>query len=289
MLQAIRTSAGGYSVCLVRQDGGNRYEVVAIVSENEHVQSEGSISIHPTLLVEAMELAPVSIKDIGGDETTWEALGYYRHPVSVRQVAIAPVRVPDDELAYLLLIDALAWRDLDDPWQRLLLGQFATLLGTYLASPLPGDAIQKDRLRIRPRREIIAEEIENARTNELPLSLALIYLNRAEAVAGLGVKALGAAERAMQKALQEALLDGRLERFGELTYGVFHHEEVSDVEAWALSLQEQLAADTDHLAGGVSIGIALLHDRHTTPDALRADATEALREAFETGACTIIE
>lgn len=289
LLQAIRASAGGYSVCLVRQDGGNRYDVVAIVSEDEHVRAEKSISIHPSLLVEAMELAPVTVKDIGSEETTWEALGYYRHPVSVRQVAVAPVRVPDDELAYLLFIDALAWRDLDDPWQRLLLGQFATLIGTYLASPLPGDAIQKDRLRIRPRREIIAEEIENARTNELPLSLALIYLNRAEAVAGQGVKALGTAERALQKALQEALLDGRLERFGELTYGVFHHEEVSDVEAWALSLQEQLAADTEHLAGGVSIGIALLHERHTTPDALRADATEALREAFETGACTIIE
>ncbi|MEZ4702403.1 MAG: hypothetical protein R2834_18870 [Rhodothermales bacterium] len=289
MLQAIRSSAGGYTVCLVRHDEDFRYELVAIVSESPQALAAGSILIHPGVLDEALQMAPVSIKDIGSDEVTWEGLGYYRMPVSVRQAAIVPVRVPDDENAYLLIIDALAWRDLDDPWQRLLLGQFATLIGTYMASPLPGDAAQKDKLRIRPRREIIAEEMERARENGRSLSLALIYLNRAEAIADQGVKALGAAERALKKNLQQAAQTGRLERFGELTYGVFHDEDVTEVEAWALRLQEDLAADTEHLAGGVSIGIALLKDRHATPDDFRADATEALREAFETGACTIIE
>ncbi len=70
---------------------------------------------------------------------------------------------------------------------------------------------------------------------------------------------------------------------------MFHDNDVSAVEAWALRLQEDLGAGDDVLAGGVSIGIALLKERHTGPDEFRADATEALREAFETGACTIIE
>jgi hypothetical protein len=33
----------------------------------------------------------------------------------------------------------------------------------------------------------------------------------------------------------------------------------------------------------------MLGDRHETPEALREDATEALREAYETGTCTIVE
>jgi hypothetical protein len=80
-----------------------------------------------------------------------------------------------------------------------------------------------------------------------------------------------------------------LERFGELTYGIFREEPVSEVEAWALHLQDLLVREGDWFARGVSIGIAILNDRHVGPDSFRADATEALREAFETGACTIIE
>jgi hypothetical protein len=289
MLQAIGASAGGYTVGLVRQERDHRYEILAMVSESEQAVMSGEIEIHPALLVEALQMAPVSIKDIGTEDITWEALGYYRQAAPVRQAAFVPVRVPDDIFSYLLVIDALAWRDLDDPWQRLLLGQFATLIGTYMASPLPADAAPKDGLRIRPRREIIAEEMDRARESGHSLALALVYLNRAEEMAGQGVKALHAAERALERGLKAITPTGRMERFGELTYGVFHEDNAAGVEAWALHTQEALAAVGELLAGGVSIGIALLQDRHTSPDEFRADATEALREAYETGACTIIE
>ena len=38
---------------------------------------------------------------------------------------------------------------------------------------------------------------------------------------------------------------------------------------------------------GSRYAIALLPDRHQRPEALHADATEALREAYETGMCTM--
>ncbi len=39
----------------------------------------------------------------------------------------------------------------------------------------------------------------------------------------------------------------------------------------------------------MSVGIAMLDDRHDGPDELRSDATAALRESFETGECIILE
>jgi hypothetical protein len=131
--------------------------------------------------------------------------------------------------------------------------------------------------------------MERARTENHPLALALIYLNDAEEIAGESEKAIGVAERAMADRLEASSEGSRLERFGELTYGIFREEPVSEVEAWALHLQDLLVREGDWFARGVSIGIAILNDRHVGPDSFRADATEALREAFETGACTIIE
>ncbi len=217
-------------------------------------------------------------------------LGYYAAPVSVRQVAIAPIKAPGEEDSYFLLVDALGWQDLDDPWQRLMIGQFAALLGTFMSTPLTeGEAGEYIKPRVRPRRQIIAEEIVRARSANQPLALALIYLNRAEEIAQEGGKAISDAERAMGNRLELAVNDGRLERFGELTYGIFQDEDVSEVEAWALNLQDELVREGEHFTGGVSIGIALLQDRHKDADDFRADATDALREAFETGATTIIE
>ena len=55
------------------------------------------------------------------------------------------------------------------------------------------------------------------------------------------------------------------------------------------AVQRVMAEESGWLEGGVSIGIAVLQDRHEGPNDLRADATEALREAYQTGACTILE
>ena len=129
--------------------------------------------------------------------------------------------------------------------------------------------------------------MEQARARNQLLALALIYLNWAETLANKGVVA--EAEHLLAARLQQVTGHRRIERFGELTYGVFYDSDLPEVEAWGAQIQQALADETGLLEGGVSIGIALLHHRHERPEDLRADATEALREAYETGTCTILE
>ncbi len=290
MLNAVQASVDGYTACLIKREADGRCYVEAIVSQNPSSLGPKSIRMDELLDDDVIEGSAVIVRDIDAGTPAEEVLGYYASPVSIRQVAIVPIKAPGVEEAYFLLVDALSWQDLDDPWQRLMIGQFSTLLGTFMSTPISdangGEFIKP---RVRPRREIIAEEIQRARASHSPLALALIYLNRAEAIADAGGKAISNAERTMANRLELAVNGGRLERFGELTYGIFQDEDVSEVEAWALQLQDELVREGDCFEGGVSIGIALLQDRHKDADDFRADATEALREAYETGACTIIE
>ena len=290
LLNAVQASVDGYTACLIKQEKDGRCHVEAIVSQNPKTLGPKSLMLDGLLDGLVLDGSAVQVRDIDAGSSPEEILGYYKGPVAVRQVAIAPIKAPGDDENYFLIVDALGWQDLDDPWQRLMIGQFAALLGTFMSTPLTEDeAGEYLKPRVRPRREIIAEEIERARSGGQPLALALIYLNRAEEIADEGGKAISNAERAMADRLELAVQGGRLERFGELTYGIFQDEGVSEVEAWAVQLQEELGREGDHFDGGVSIGIALLQDRHKGADEFRADATVALREAFETGACTIIE
>ena len=292
MMNAIQASVDGNTACFVKKEGPETYTIEAIVSQNPQTIKVGSSSLSATLIEkEGMHDAAVTVLEIKGNTNSYESLGYYKTPVDIRQVAVARVKIPDNRDTYYLFIDALAWQDLDDPWQRLMISQFATLLGTYMATPqVDPQSGAADKLRLRPRREIIEEEIARARDNNEPLALALVYLNQAEVIAREGPKAVGDAEKAFEQLLLEIIDDVRIERFGELTYGVFHEDNVSEVEAWALLLQEEIENKGGfYFEKGVSIGIALLQDRHKNADDLRGDATEALRESFETGACTIIE
>ena len=119
------------------------------------------------------------VKDIDAGTPAEEVLGYYASPVSIRQVAIAPIKAPGVEETYYLMVDALSWQDLDDPWQRLMIGQFSTLLGTFMSTPITdASAGEFIKPRVRPRREIIAEEIERARAGNQPLALAPARIER---------------------------------------------------------------------------------------------------------------
>ncbi|PEN14401.1 hypothetical protein CRI94_05050 [Longibacter salinarum] len=148
---------------------------------------------------------------------------------------------------------------------------------------------EREETKPRPRREIIAEEMEAADRHGTDIALVLVHLNRAEAIARAGDDAVESAEASLRSRLQEASPEHRVERFGELTYGVFFYGGIDKVEPWAIDLQETMDAATGELEGGASIGVALRGRRHETPEALRADATEALKEAYETGTCTIIQ
>lgn len=290
-LQSIQAATGALTVCLLKQeDIEPRYHIEALVSRHSPVQREGSFMAKAPLLTASMGQQAVSVRHVGSSGVPLTSLGYYREPVGVRQVALAPVSRPNHPDMYVLVADATEDHLLDAQRQRALLAQFAQTLGTLLNAlepePAPdegaGDAV-------RPRREIIAEEMDRAREHEQPLALSLVFLNRAEVLADEGIGAVAAAERMLKRRLEEATPDGRVERFGELTYGVFYPGDATEVEAWAAQIQHELDDDEGPLEGGVSVGIALLRERHETPDALRADATEALREAYESGACTILE
>jgi GGDEF domain-containing protein len=143
----------------------------------------------------------------------------------------------------------------------------------------------------RPRGEIIAEKMQQARDEGHALALALVYLNRAEAVAERGEDEVRGAERAFRVRLRRALPEEgeRVERFGELTYGVFLRRARAEAERWAVTFQEEMDDARAPLEGGVSIGLAPMRGPEQSPEALRENATHALREAYTTGTCTILE
>ena len=292
LLNALQASVDGYTACLLKEDQNNRLVIEAVVSQNPQVVNVDS-SLSRAVFIDNHRIADaaVSVLDVSPRDIPFESLEYYRQPVDIRQIAVARVKIPDNAQVFYLTVDALAWQDLDDPWQRLMIGQFANLLGTFMATPqLDVRGVERIKQRIKPRREIIEEEMARSRSGDTPLALALIYLNKAEDVSDDGPKAVVDAEHALYEFLESALDDVRIERFGELTFGVFHEEDVSEVEAWALLLQEEVEHMDDYFfEKGISIGIAILQDHHKRADDFRADATEALRESFETGACTIIE
>ncbi|MFQ5569682.1 MAG: hypothetical protein ACE5G0_08395 [Rhodothermales bacterium] len=285
-LQALRAAVEARTVCLLKQeDFAPDYHVVALVGEENKARPGNTFSTTVPLLTASQAQQPVTVRHVGEGGIPEDSLGYRTEAGSVRQVALAPVPRRADPEAYVLLADTDEDDHLSRPRVRAVLAQFARLLGTLLA---PADVEWVEQL-VRPRREIIAEEMERARDQDQLLALALVYLNQAEAIADGGEAAVAAAERALETRLRHITKQGRIERFGELTFGVFYKGDVHDIEAWGTQVQRELATATGTLTGGVSIGIAVLQGRHQTPEELRADATTALREAYTTGTCTILE
>ena len=141
----------------------------------------------------------------------------------------------------------------------------------------------------RPRIEIVAEEMERAYAENAPLALALVHLNRADMLAEQGQDAVDDAEAALRDTLQEAAPQQRVERFGELTYGVFHRAHVDVVEEWTLTVHRGMLRASGLLKGGVSIGVAMMAARHKTANDFRGDGMEALKEAYQSGAPVIID
>lgn len=287
-LQSLRAAIDAQTVSLLKQeDVEPQYQIEAIVSLNSYARSGGSFSTRRPLLAGTSQ-HDVTVVDVNEDDLAQSDLGYYREPIKVRQVAIAPVPPSGDSSTYVLLADSMNETDLREPYRQGLLTQFASLLRSILDMIELDGTLDSTGAPVRPRKEIIEEEMDRVREMDRHLMFALVHLNDAEQVAAGGRIAVAAAERALEATLKKAS-DERVERFGELTFGVFKDEQEADAEKWAHELQNRLNSGRGALKGGVSIGIAVLGDRHETPELLREDATEALREAYETGTCTIIE
>ncbi|WP_072715434.1 hypothetical protein [Rhodothermus profundi] len=286
-LEALRAALEAQTVALlVQEDVSLEYRVLGISSVVSGVSAGQTFTAPVPLLAPSMVDRPVTVREVCDE--LYEALGYYTDvPPQVAELALAPIPFTREGALYFLVADAPESGRFDRLSASTLLVEFGRLLATVLE--LQQSRREAEARAYRPRREIIAEEMTRARRLGEPLALALVHLNRADAIATEGPVALAAAEQALKAALQESAPDQRIERFGELTYGVFYRAPVPEVEAWAARLQAQLAKAGGWLEGGVSIGVAVLQERHQTPEQFRADATEALREAYESGTCTILE
>ena len=293
-LHALGAALSAYTVCVLRQDvTGLRYDVEAIISQSSFARSHGRFSTQVPLLSKQAPQKHVTVERVGEAGLSSKNLGYYREPIAVRQIALARVPVGDQDKTYLLVADTREDADFGTPQHLRLLEQFTHLIGVLLETPTKKpeateeeatateDAVDGETLR--PRREIIAEEMTHARSEQSPLALALVYLN----LTGQDPAAIARAEAGLETHLRATTPDGRIERFGELTFGVFQQTSARHLADWAVQVQSTTSDSL--LPGELSVGIALLQDRHLTPNELREDATAALREAYETGTCTILE
>ncbi len=298
-LQALRAALEAHTAVLLRQRGAAPdYTIEAVASTSPDARTESAVRTAEPL--PADETAGVVLCNDGDPAFPADGLPYYHGRPLVRQFAALSV-ARDGAERYLLVVDTLRADGLATERQRQILTGFGTLLGTLLApasgeaGPPPpeaeaGDTDAADAADApRPRRAIIAEEMEAARSAGHALALGLIHLNDAETIAARGPDHVAAEEDALAARIAAVAPGSRVERFGELTYGVFFRGAITAFDAWAVQLRDGLTVHAAPDAPPVSIGIALLQDRHDTPEAFRADAMDALREAYETGTCTILE
>lgn len=290
-LQAYRAITRANTVCLLRQPKrAPQYHIEAIVSLNGNARGNGLFVSKTPLLPWEHRQPGLHVLRASEDQLSGNVCGYYRQRVAVKEVVLLPVPVPSSLAQYVLLADAMREHILDSEEKQLLSTHFAHLLGNILEMGICDELLQESKEDVRPRSEIIDEEIFKARDEDTPLALALVYLNRAEEVADEGGKrVVMQAESLLVQRLRETVQGARVERFGELMFGVFFKDEGVAVEQWAIRFQQDMLSYSGLLEDGVSIGIALLHEGNASAEALRREATEALREAFDTGMCTIVE
>ncbi len=312
-LESLRAALTAQTACLlVQEEVVLEYRIAALASAQTDVQRSGTFETQSPLLTATMSRQSVTVRQVDGEKDRAD-LGYYDTPPAIDQVAVAPVPQPDSSSSAFLMVDATAEVDLAASRARALLERFADTASmlrdeegaddtahqasptrapaeksTEEASSASPDASGEQSGRPRPRREIIAEEMEAADAGNDALALVLVHLNRAESIARRGEEAVATAEQFLRTRLEHFAPGQRVERFGELTYGLFPRRDVEAVEEWVAELQEAMDQETGELEGGVSVGVAVRQPRHD-PEDLRADATKALQEAYETGTSTIVE
>lgn len=270
-LRALWAATEVQTVALFSSDRtGNAYTLEAALSHSPAVRREGRFAAADHLASHVSLDRPITVLE--ENDPLIRALPYYRQPVHVGGVAVLPVRDEQNQPVFLvvdLAPDQVGFTER----QRTLLLSYAGLLGTMLAQPEDAEANLRS---VPTRRSIIAEEMSRARAQDHALALALVYRADAEEVAEDGADAVAAAERELRLHLEDHPHHGRIERFGEQMYGVFLHEELDVLEAWADDVRDRAAEKGIPLA----IGVAQLGERHADADALRADAANALQEAF---------
>ena len=221
------------------------------------------------------------------------ALGYYAAPeADLGHAAAIPVPLVDGPTTFLVA-DRPAEHAAFDADRLALLVAYAGLLADLLALDPPAEwAPHGEPARTGPprtRREIIAEEMDAARQDGRPLALALVYRADAEEVAAQGARAVEQGERRLRSRIERATPEGRIERFGELMFGVFMAASGEQIEEWAEELHTApLPEGMDGVAPPLHLGAVVMTDAHDDPEAFRAAATRALEEAYAEDAGWVI-
>jgi hypothetical protein len=267
-LRACWAAAEVQTALLAAAEHDGTYSLLAIRSHLPAVRKEGRFPADSFL-----HLAPADrpITVLESNDPLLRDLPYYRGRTTVGGAAILPVQ--GAERTIYLAVDLQPDQLQLTERQRTLLLSFAGLLRTMLIHP-PEEAGARA---VPTRRAIVAEEMAHARSEGVPLALALVYRVDAERVASQGETAVAEAERDLRLLLEDLVHHGRLERFGELMFGAFLHDENEVIERWAERVQNRAAED----GFSVAVGIAKLGS-HRDADALRADAANALAEALTT-------
>ncbi|MBO6574164.1 MAG: hypothetical protein JJ896_02010 [Rhodothermales bacterium] len=284
--RALRAAVDATTIALLREEQSPLgYSLEAIVSRNSFARSGGRFTVAKPLATSRATLQPQVFACTGPKGFNARRLGYYHEPIAIHTVAFVPLA--GSGASWLLVADSMSDNAFDSEESQRMLREFGRLIQALVGESASettqrSSEVDED---LRPRREIIAEEMQAARDSAQPLSLALVHLNRGE---GLNEAEVSSSESALSSRLAMATSDGRVERFGELTFGVLQTRAVDDIVRWASDLHVDFRSSSA-LGGAVSIGVAMLDPRHDSPDALRADATAALRESYETGECVILE
>lgn len=268
-LRALWAATEVQTALLVAAEDDGTYTILDSRSHLPTAHKEGRFSADSFLRV-AHPSRPLTI--LTEKDPLVRDLPYYRKsPPHPGEVAVLPVTGQQGEVIFLVA-DLAGDRPAFTERQRTLLLGFADLLRTMLTHPPEEPAARG----VPTRRAVIAEEMAQARSEDRPLALALVYPTHADDVSAGGEDRVAEAERTLRLLLEDLVHHGRLEPFGELMFGAFLHDDVPTLERWAERVQDR--AEEEGIP--VAIGIARLSDHHRDADALRADAANALADAL---------
>ncbi len=286
-LESLCAALDANTVCLLGSEaGGKGHRIHAMVSRNAYARSGGELTPGNGMRWSSSRYVTVE----RAADATWDPydLQYYRETIAVKELAHVAVPSPPGGRRFLLIADSMYDGVLDNAQSNKVVERYAALVGTLLArEPSPEEDAEPA---FRSRREIIEEEMDRVRGTGAAMALALVMLNDVERIgAESTTEEVDRIEAGLRARLEGSAKGLRVERFGDLMFGVFVPLAVSKVENWALKVHGDFEKLGDEFTGGVSIGAAMLTDRHTTPEQLRADAAAALQEAVKSGVCTILE
>lgn len=273
ILEGFRAAIGGHAVGALRQltEDGQEFSILGTAGLDWAKSRGDRFRCQVPLLSSSQRMA---IRSVNATDLPARYLNYSFNAGVIKRVAITRIGAT----SIVLLIDTVDEYGLMHPRTVDLIELFAQTLNLlfYREDPL------------RPRHEIISEEIARARARGQELALALVLLNNAESVSKLGRGLIQQVEESMLKNLRRSAMSHRVEKFGELLFGVFTDGRRANLEVWHQQVRSAIAEDNVNLDGGVTIGIAVLNERHTDAIALREDARKALVEAFNRGGRTVV-